>query len=439
MPTLTDCHARPQSALHERTDRRHGEFSLVMMGSMHRARALALVAPVGVALALTPSAGAQVQAPTAGARPTPAPAKRAPQPSSSKPTAKHRAKRKRPKLHGDAARADAAYTAMQRAFAVAGGSGLYKGAPYSYLWGFSEALAATIAMTRVPGLEHAYHRQLDARLQGLQSYWDPSAPAGYDGSVAPPSGPGGPKYYDDNAWVALQLLRLNGGRPQPWMVFRARQLFTLISNAWDSDQTHPCPGGIPFSNAPTNTDRNAVTTAPTAELAAQLYRLTRDSSYLQWAKRLYAWVRTCLLEPTGLYADHIRFDGTVDQTAWSYNQGTMLGAATMLYQVSGDRNYLAQARQTAQAALAYFDPLRLRSEPRFFVAVYLRNLLLLDGIRHDPAYRAAAVAYATWAWKSVRRKDTGLFVFDPTSFQLLDQASMVELYALLASPPTTYF
>jgi hypothetical protein len=30
-------------------------------------------------------------------------------------------------------------------------------------------------------------------------------------------------------------------------------------------------------------------------------------------------------------------------------------------------------------------------------------------------------------------------VFDPGSFQLLDQASMVEVYALLAAPATTYF
>ena len=403
-------------------------------------RALALAASVSLALAFASPAAAQVQAP-AGSAPAPAnPSPRTPAPPKKTPIAKgkRRTKPKRPKLHGDAARADASYTSMQRAFAVAG-SGLYKGSPYSYLWGFSEALAATIAMTRVPGLEHLYHRQLDVRLQGLQAYWDPSAPAGYDGAVAPPSGPGGPKYYDDNAWVGLQLLRLNGGHPQAWMVFRARQLFTLISNAWDTDASHPCPGGIPFSTAPTNTDRNTVTTAPTAELAAQLYRVTRDASYLDWAKRLYEWVRGCLLEPTGLYADHVGFDGTVDQTAWSYNQGTMLGAATMLYQETRDRNYLAQARSTAQAALAYFNAQRLRSEPRFFVAVYLRNLLLLDSAAHDTAYRAAAAAYASWAWASVRQRETGLFVFDSSSFQLLDQASMVEIYALLASPPETYF
>jgi hypothetical protein len=412
------------------------------MGLMLRSQVLPAAALAALALALPTAAAAQVQAPTGSSPPSSKPPARKPvakKPAAKSPTAqKPGAKRKPTKLHGNAARADAAYSAMQHAFYVAG-TGLYKGAPYSYLWGFSEALAATIAMTRVPGLDHLYHHELHVRLQGLADYWDPSPPAGYDGSVAPPHGAGGPKYYDDNAWVALQLLRLYGGRPAAWMVVRAQELFTLISNAWDNDPTHPCPGGVPFSSAPDNTDRNTVTTAPTAELAVQLYRLTHDRSYLTWARRMYEWVRACLLQPTGLYADHIRYDGTIDQTLWSYNQGTMIGAGAMLYQATGDRNFLAQAQATAQAAVTYFSEQRLQAEPRFFVAVYLRNLLLLDSLGQDPAYRAAAAGYAGWAWSSVRQKATGLFVFDPTSFQLLDQASMVEIYALLAAPATTYF
>jgi hypothetical protein len=339
------------------------------MGLMPRSQALRAVALAALALALPTAAHAQVQAPTgvAPTPPKPAPPKK---PAPKKPAPKT-GKHKRPKLHGNAARADAAYSAMQRGFYVAG-SGLYRGAPYSFLWGFSQALAATIAMTRVPGLDRLYHHELHVRMQGLAGYWDPSPPAGYDGAVAPPLGTGGPKYYDDNAWVALQLLRLYGGRPAPWMVVRAQELFTLISNAWDSDPSHPCPGGVPFSSAPDNTDRNTVTTAPTAELAVQLYRLTH-------------------------------------------------------------------AEATAHTAVAYFTEQPLQAEPRFFVAVYLRNLLLLDSLRPDPSYRGAASGYASWAWKSVRQQNTGLFVFDPSSFQLLDQASMVEIYALLAAPPTTYF
>ena len=66
------------------------------------------------------------------------------------------------------------------------------------------------------------------------------------------------------------------------------------------------------SRSPTwreNTERNTVTTAPAAELGVELYRLTGNRQYLQFAEQAYEWVRTCLLEPNGLYADHISRHG----------------------------------------------------------------------------------------------------------------------------------
>src|SRR5437667_9479979 len=40
------------------------------------------------------------------------------------------------------------------------------------------------------------------------------------------------------------------------------------------------------------------------------------------------------------------------QTAWTYNQGVILGALTDLYKVTGDTNYLNQATAIADAATA---------------------------------------------------------------------------------------
>ena len=125
---------------------------------------------------------------------------------------------------------------------------------------------------------------------------------------------------------------------------------------WQTDPELACPGGIPFSNSAENTERNTVTNAPAAELAVQLYRITHNVQYLQFAEMAYEWVRHCLLQPSGLYADHILPHGEVDTTLWSYNQGTMIGAGTLLFQATGNGAYLYQARQTARAALAYFSP-----------------------------------------------------------------------------------
>jgi hypothetical protein len=124
---------------------------------------------------------------------------------------------------------------------------------------------------------------------------------------------------------------------------------------------------------------------------------------------------------------------------WSYNQGTMIGAGVLLYQATGDGAYLWQARQTARAALSYFTTERLRGELPFFVSVYFRNLLYLDSITHDPPGRRLAQAYVNNAWQK-ERLDGNLFVSgSPPSAQLLVQAAIVQIYALLSSPPSTYF
>ena len=200
-----------------------------------------------------------------------------------------------------------------------------------------------------------------------------------------------------------------------------------------------CEGGLPFSNASGNGERNATTTAPAAELGTLLYKLTRNVQYLQFAERAYEWVRRCLQQPPNLYADHIGNRGVVEPRLWSYNQGSMIGAGTLLYQATGNPVYLYEARQTAKAALEYFDAEKLGSEDPFFVSVYFRNLLYLDSVTHDPPGPAIAQAYVNYAWEHLRG-DHDLFVAgSPASAQLLVQAAIVQIYALLSTPPSTYF
>ena len=96
-------------------------------------------------------------------------------------------------------------------------------------------------------------------------------------------------------------------------------------------------------------------------------------------------MRSCLLSPErACTRDHINRRGVVEPKLWSYNQGSMIGAGTLLYQATGNGAYLYQARQTAAAALAYFTPQRLGEEIPFFASVYFRNLLYLDSVTHDP-------------------------------------------------------
>jgi len=329
---------------------------------------------------------------------------------------------------------------MQRTFYLPS-KRLYRGQPYSYLWPFSQALAATVSMTTVPGAPRGYRNHVAERLVGLEAYWAPARqPPAYAGAVTPPLGPGGQTFYDDNAWVGLELVRLYRRDHQAAHVRRARQIFDAITASWDADPSHGCPGGVPFSDSPRNEQRNTVTGAPAAELGVRLYQLTADHATLDWAQRMYAWVHDCLLQAGGLYSDHVAPDGTIDTTTWSYNQGTMVGAGVLLWQATHQGSYLHDAIDTAEAAIIHFNPGALHREPPFFVSVYSRNLLSLEAVHHDPGYRQAIRAYSDWAWRHVRQPASGLYTFGPNgTVQLLDQAAMVNINALLTARADSYF
>ena len=375
---------------------------------------------------------------------------------------------KKPVLGLYATRALLAYEAMQQNFYVTG-TGLYRGEPeYSFLWPFSQALGAAVSLSHVAGERPKLAEGLHALTFGLQQYLGPAPAPGeagspatgpaqpgeavgesssepgasasspsstsgastasagvrsYNGNVAPPVGPGGASYYDDNEWVGIELARLYELDHELAALQQAEQIMEFVMSGWEttgpSGQPLPCAGGVPFSNAKSNTSRNTVTDGPGAELAVQLYKITHEARYLQFAEMAYGWVRQCLLEPNDLYADHINDNGTIQRTLWSYNQGSMMGAGVLLYQATHDGSYLYQARQTAKAALVYFPYQRLSNENPFFVAVYFRNLMYLDSVTHDPPGNLPAREYVYYAWLRHRLSDNLFAYGNPPTAELL--------------------
>jgi hypothetical protein len=401
--------------------------------------------------------------------PASTPSTKKPSTNNKTPAGKKQTKKKsKPVLRGNPARALLAYEAMQQNFYIPG-TGLYEGEPYSYLWPFSQALAATVSVSNIPGqaaiAASTYSRELKVRMFGLQKYWgtadqpvageqpeeeetgegsEPAEAAGiappalpsFNGEVVPP---GGASYYDDNEWVGIELMRLYEERHEASLLESAEQIMQFVMAGWSSNPKLACPGGVPFSDAPSNTERNTVTDGPAAELGVQLYRVTGNAAYLQFAETTYEWVRSCLRTSNELYYDHIRLHGAIDKTEWSYNQGSMMGAGALLYQATGNGAYLYQARQTAKAALSYFTIPRLLGENPFFVSVYFRNLMYLDSVTHDPPGATLAQNYINSVWVHQRLSDS-LFAFgSPPTTQLLDQAAVVQIYALLSTSPSTYF
>jgi Glycosyl hydrolase family 76 len=312
------------------------------------------------------------------------------------------------------ARARLAYAAMERRF-FDRRSGDYRntaGGPVgSHAWPFSQALAATLEvaplerprshMSRVLRQRFAL---LDRRFRSGQLYttW----PQGY-------------VFYDDNEWISFDLLDWNDLHRNPGAVQEAASVFAAVTAAWSSDPTLACPGGVPWTTAPGLLTRNTANTANAAVLGLRLYLLNDQPSLLQQSTQMLAWLDQCLLAPNGLFWDNIAPDGAVDQTEWSYNQGSVMEAYRLLYLATGDPAALTRAESVANTTLAALSG-RWSSEPPEFAASFFRRLLSLAALDRHSDYIATAQAYANHLWHQ-------------RPHSLLEQAAVVQLYAALAS------
>lgn len=339
-------------------------------------------------------------------------------------------------LSGDRRRAVAAYAALQGRF-YSKATHLYADSPAgsneasAAAWSFSQAFAATLALARLPEAPGRYRRDVADRWHASAAYWDAGAqPPAYAATVTPHGGADVAHFYDDNEWLGFDLLATSRVLRRPEALEQAERVFTVVRAAWDGNPTDTCPGGVFWTHWHGIADRNTVSTANGALLALRLYQVTGTRLYLEWAERMYAWVTNCLTRPDGLIADHIRGDGTIDEHAWTYNQGAMVASGALLYAVTGDPRFLSLARTLAVRAVAHFAD--FRGEPPIFVAIFFRDLRAAGAIGKSSRGRSALQAYADQAWNRDRLDpSSALFTFrrPPT---ILDQAAMVQIYATLA-------
>ncbi|HLY84888.1 MAG TPA: glycoside hydrolase family 76 protein [Gaiellaceae bacterium] len=317
---------------------------------------------------------------------------------------------------GDIERAHAAYRAMERIY-FDSRSGDYREAAGdragAHAWPFSQALAATIGMARLDGPGSPLDQDVTSRFRFLKHRF--AARSLYL------AWPHGYVYYDDNEWIALDLLDWNAVEPHRSAVRSAVKVFDAVVSAWSTDAALTCPGGIPWTTAPGNHDRNTVTTANGAVLGLRLYLLSHRPYLLQWATRMLAWLDQCMLAPDGLFWDHLGA-GTVDATEWSYNQGSIMEAYRLLYLATGNPGDLARAESIADTTLATFSTRWTSSEPPEFAAIFFRRLLQLALTAGRADYVAAARSYAAELSTMPRTR-------------LLAQAALVQIYAALAAPP----
>ena len=159
----------------------------------------------------------------------------------------------------------------------------------------------------------------------------------------------GPDYYnaytDDMEWIVLTLLRMyEATGVQEYFDFARDTYDKWIITRWTDDENE---GGIRWSLDAGNS-KNACSNGPAAICAMRLYGFTSEQKYMDDAVKIYGWLSENLYNPsTGMVADNMA-GGKVNGGALSYNQGTFMGAAHLLYKATKDSRYLAEAMKAAR-------------------------------------------------------------------------------------------
>ena len=164
------------------------------------------------------------------------------------------------------------------------------------------------------------------------------------------------EYYDDDGWWALAWIAAFDLTGEAKYLDLARTLFAGMAAGWDD----VCGGGLWWTR--TKNYKNAIPNELFLLIAGRLHQRTtspgsRASGYLDWALREWRWFRASgLIGPAGLVNDGLTA-GCANNggTAWTYNQGVIIGGLVVLHEITGDGAYLGQAEAIAAAAAARPD------------------------------------------------------------------------------------
>ena len=172
-------------------------------------------------------------------------------------------------------------------------------------------------------------------------------------------------FVDDMEWMVLAQIRMYESTSEKKYLKKAMQMYNdWIWPQWGPEDEAPWYGGITWKTD-VEKSKNACSNGPAAIIAARLYNFydvagmkgkKPREEYLKEAKKIYHWLKSTLLQPSGAVADNMARNGEINRKwIFTYNQGTFLGAAHELYKITGDKQYLADAVKAAEYVMDHMS------------------------------------------------------------------------------------
>ncbi|XP_071181867.1 uncharacterized protein [Mytilus edulis] len=193
--------------------------------------------------------------------------------------------------------------------------------------------------------------------------------------------------FDDMGWYGLSYSRIYEVLGEQEFLQTAIDIFNW---AWKTgwDHTYRCGGGFWFDNNFEN--KETITNTEFLQLAAKLYRLTKNNDFLVKMDQIYFYIlRNKLInETTYLINDGATSKCKPNQSYGpTYLPGTMIGSLVEMYKISENKSHIDLAIKLANAAILnstnitgifteYCDPHCNRDEI-LFKGIFVRNLRYL--------------------------------------------------------------
>ena len=151
------------------------------------------------------------------------------------------------------------------------------------------------------------------------------------------------EYNDDIAWMTIACARAyNCSCVLEFLDMAVMHFVILWERGWSDD----LGGGVWWRTD--NNTKNACINCPLSIAACLLGEILDDESYYEKAVQIMDWVAANLYEEdTGNVYDSYNIEGNKNHWASTYNQGTFIGANTLLYLHYGEKIYFDRARKAA--------------------------------------------------------------------------------------------
>ena len=297
----------------------------------------------------------------------------------------------------------------------------------AFMWGCGVMLSALTTAAKID--PDKYTPKMNSYIRALDAYWQPGdGLGGYDVLPVPK---GLDRYYDDNAWIVLDLIEAYKVTGAQKNLKQAEETLNFVMSGEDQEL-----GGGLYWREHEKKSKNTCTNAPAIVALLELHQVTKNPKYFDDGLRIYRWTNSKLQQPDGLYGDNVTLDGHVNGGRLTYNSGLMIRANVELYRITKEQRYLDEAKRIAESAMrVWFKPDGGVDNEGKFAHLLVGGLCKLYEVDRDPKLKSAiekALKFVHDRLKDAKGRYSAVWDKPPTGnieeADLLSQASVARAF-----------